>query len=363
MSWILIYISMGVIGLYAFYGIFIFLGFYITPARRKKEVAPKFISIIVPFRNEEKNLPALIESFKKLHYPNGQYEIIFVNDHSTDAGSRIVQESELRNFRLIHSTSEGKKAAIEAGVKEAKGDWIATTDADCLVPPQWLDEINTMDGSMQLGPVQLKGIKSILHYFQEFEWAALQSISAASTFWKMPLMNNGANLAYSKKDFNADALKKETASGDDVFLLEDFKKKKLPIRFSWKVNSLVITKPVDTWRELIQQKIRWASKSKHYSNKSNILLGILIATVNLLVLLSWVNLMLWNASSQFYCMVIMAKMMADITFILPYLILTRRPQLVLLVPFFVFAYPFYFFWVLIFSMSGKYSWKERNYHA
>ena len=176
-------------------------------------------------------------------------------------------------------------------------------------------------------------------------------------------MGNGANIAYEKSSFNEGALKKETASGDDMFILEDFKKKKLPIRFNWKISCLVQTQPVNSWKELIQQKIRWASKSKYYSRKGNILLGILIATTNLLVIISYINLMLWNASSQFYCMVLLVKMMADITFILPYLILTRRPQLVLLVPFFVFAYPFYFFWVLIWSMSGKYTWKERNYHA
>jgi poly-beta-1,6-N-acetyl-D-glucosamine synthase len=363
MSWILIYISMGVIGIYAFFGIFIFLGFYITPGKRKNKGSQKFISIIVPFRNEEKNLPMLIESFRNLNYPENNYEIIFINDHSTDHGPRIVQESGLKNFRLVHSPVEGKKAAIEAGIRESKGDWIATTDADCIAPPQWLNEINASDGSMILGPVQLKGVKNILHYFQEFEWAALQSISAGSTFWKVPMMNNGANLVYSKKDFSADSLKKQTASGDDVFTLEDFKKKRLPIRFSWKETSIVQTQPVDSWKELIQQKIRWASKSKYYSGKGNILLGILIATVNLLVIISWVNVLLWNASSQFYLMVILAKMMADITFILPYLILTRRPQLVLLVPFFVFAYPFYFFWVLIFSLGGKYTWKERNYRA
>jgi poly-beta-1,6-N-acetyl-D-glucosamine synthase len=363
MSWILIYISMGVIGIYSFFGIFIFLGFYITPSKRKQGVKEKFISVIIPFRNEEKNLAALIESLKNLNYPLDQFEIIFVNDHSTDHGPRIVQECALVNFTLIHSTAEGKKGAIALGIKEAKGNWIATTDADCIIASNWLNEINNSDGAMILGPVQLKKVRTILHYFQEFEWSALQSISAGSTFWKIPLMSNGANLAYEKSSFNENALKKETASGDDIFVLEDFKKKKLPIRFSWKISSLVQTSPVDSWKELINQKIRWASKSKYYSNKANILLGILIVTVNLVVILAYINISLWHASSQFYCMVILAKMMADITFILPYLILTRRPHLVLGVPLFVFAYPFYFFFVLILSLSGKYTWKERNYRA
>jgi len=363
MNWVLIYISMIVIGIYAFYSIFIFLGFYITPTKKTKTSEQKFISIIVPFRNEEKNLPALLLSLKKIEYPKKLYEIIFINDHSTDNSITTIQPYLGENIILIHSTGEGKKQAISEGIKAANGNWILTTDADCEVSSLWLQEINSSSSNMVLGPVELKGIKKLLHYFQEFEWAALQSISAGSSFWKKPFMSNGANIAYEKKHFEEKGLKNETASGDDVFLLEDFKKKKLSVEFSWKMNSLVQTQPINSWKELISQKVRWASKSKYNRNKWNVVLGLLVMLVNIVVIISWINLVLWLPSSQFYCMVLMVKVMADITFMLPYLILVRRPQVVLLVPFFVFAYPMYFLWVLVLSLSGKYNWKGREYRA
>ena len=162
-----------------------------------------------------------------------------MNDHSTDNGPHLVNESGLQNFKLIHSKSEGKKAAISEGIIITKGDWIAATDADCNVPVHWLEEINrATESKMVLGPVQFEPSKKFLHHFQEIEFAALQSIGASTANWKIPMMNNGANMAYKKEDFEEVSLKMETASGDDIFLLESFRKKKLPVKFLWNLTSI-----------------------------------------------------------------------------------------------------------------------------
>jgi biofilm PGA synthesis N-glycosyltransferase PgaC len=349
---------------YALVGLFIFLGFYVTPNKKNSGGERSFISIVVPFRNEQENLPTLIESLKKLHYPTNLFEIIFVNDHSTDNGSRMINESGLENYKLIHSKTEGKKAAVAEGVSIASGTIIASTDADCIVPPHWLDEINhAAENSMILGPVQFDTAKKFIHQFQEIEFAALQAIGASTANWKMPILNNGANMAYKKINFDESSLKKETASGDDIFLLDSFRKKKLPVYFLWNVNSIVKTKPVDSFKQLVEQKVRWASKSKYYKGNANTGLGILIAIVNFLVLMNYFNFFLFNESSNFSLMVLITKLIVDLIFILPYLILIRKPQLVLLLPVFITLYPFYFFYVLLLSIRGKYSWKERNYRA
>jgi len=364
MEMIFAYISMMVLLFYALVGLFIFLGFYVTPHKKTSQTGRSFISILVPFRNEAENLPGLIESFRKLHYPKNSFEIIFVNDHSTDHGASIINECGLENYKLIHSKTEGKKAAIAFGVATATGDIIAATDADCMVSAYWLDEINNAgENSMVLGPVQLEPSKKFIHQFQEIEFAALQAIGASTANWKMPLLSNGANMAYKKTNFDEALLKTETASGDDMFLLNAFSKKKLSVHFLWNIHSIVKTKPVDSFKTLVEQKVRWASKSKYYKGNSSTGLGILTAIVNLLVLLNYFNFFLFGHSSNFSLMVLITKLIVDLIFILPYLILIRKPQLVLVLPIFITLYPFYFFYVLILSIRGKYTWKERNYSA
>ncbi len=364
MEMILIYISMAILLIYAAFGLFIFMGFYVPANKKKNRTGSLFISMVIPFRNEEKNLPALIESIKNLNYPADQFEVIFVNDHSTDQGPAVIQQSGLSNFYLFHSTGEGKKAAIAQAVEHAKGELIAATDADCLLPQEWLKEIHQAgNDSFILGPVQLGPIKSFLHQFQEIELAALQSISASAVNWKMPMMSNGANMAYKKGDFKEVGLKKETASGDDIFLLEDFKKRKLPIHFLWNPTSIVKTLPVNSLKELVQQKVRWASKSKYYKNYSTTGLGILIALINLVMLANYIHFVLPGSVQNYALMVIITKAIIDLIIILPYIILIKKPHLIFMVPAFALLYPFYFFYVLVLSIRGKFTWKERNYHA
>lgn len=364
MEWVMTYISMSALGIYFFIAILLFLAFYIAPVKSHNNTAIQFISIVIPFRNEEKNLPALIESLRQLNYSKENFEIIFVNDHSTDKGPEIIRQSGLENFTLIDSRGEGKKEAIAGGIMLAKGELIAATDADCIVPPNWLNEMNKAGSNdMILGPVQFAPTGKFLHYFQEIEFAALQSISAATCFLRIPLMSNGANLAYKKKQFNEAALKKETASGDDIFLLEDFKKRKLRISYLWNANSIVKTAPVDTIEALAQQKVRWASKSKYNKNYLNAILGILILIMNLIVIYNYISFVLFPDTRSITIMVVLGKLIADLIFILPYIILIKKPTLIFALPTFVLWYPFYFVYVFILSLIGKFSWKDRNYRA
>jgi glycosyltransferase involved in cell wall biosynthesis len=358
------YVSMAVLMLYALVGIFIFMGFYLPATQKNTEPVFPFITVIIPFRNEGSNLTGLTESIRQLQYPTERFEIIFVNDHSTDNGPLILQEAGIVNARLVEAEGEGKKSAIITGIHQARGTLIATTDADCCLPAGWLQEIGRYnDHDMILGPVQLAPVKTPLHYFQEMEWAALQSISASAAHWKLPLMNNGANLAYKKNKFEEGALKKQTASGDDIFLLEDFKQKKLKITCLWNDQCIVKTAPANHITTLLQQKIRWASKTKYYKNYWNTALGLLIMLVNILVVFNLVNLLRLHTSSYFSLMVLLSKIFVDIIIMLPYLILVKRPQLIFLTPFFILIYPFYFIYVFILSTRGRFTWKERSYDA
>ncbi|MBM3285691.1 MAG: glycosyltransferase, partial [Candidatus Aminicenantes bacterium] len=103
-----------------------------------QEVAPASVSVVVITYNEEKNIRDCLDSLIALDYPSERHEILVV-DASKDETPRIVQEYE--GVRLIRSSkgfSRQKNAALEA----AKFDILAFTDADCIIPREWLGVIS-----------------------------------------------------------------------------------------------------------------------------------------------------------------------------------------------------------------------------
>ncbi len=109
---------------------------------QKKAPETKF-TVVIAFRNEAENLPRLLKSLQKLKYPSTFFEIIFVNDTSTDASEEIIlQQLKQSNltFKILQNTPNQfspKKTAITLAIAEAKHPWILTTDADCKLPSTW----------------------------------------------------------------------------------------------------------------------------------------------------------------------------------------------------------------------------------
>src|SRR5688572_16257559 len=98
------------------------------------------VSVIVPARNEERNLPRLLPGLLKQCYPN--YEVIVVDDASTDSTPRILREWDGRSERLRVVYGEplpegwrGKPWAMCQGARAARGDWLLFTDADTQHSP------------------------------------------------------------------------------------------------------------------------------------------------------------------------------------------------------------------------------------
>ncbi len=98
------------------------------------------VSVVIPLFNEEPNLIPLYESTKKvLEDLNSSWEIIFVDDGSSDNGPRVLQEiaeKEAAVRILTFEKNAGQTAAFDAGFKNAKGDYIVTMDADLQNDPQ-----------------------------------------------------------------------------------------------------------------------------------------------------------------------------------------------------------------------------------
>jgi len=261
----------------------------ISAQQRRKiphaEVEP--ISIVIAARNEEENIGKALTSLLTQDYPSHSYEVIVVDDHSEDATlNRIPSSPQIRQISLPPGVF-GKKAALRAGVAEARFPYIAVTDADCTANPLWIRSFAEIIAqgrpALIVGPVTLNCSRSAIAIFQQWEFRALQMVTFGSAALKIPTLCNGANLCFSKEEYTKANLKEgQTPSGDDIFLLHHLIDQKKVVEFCLTNELLVTTKPEASFSAMIQQKLRWASKSKHITNPTTLVVGGITFLTNLI---------------------------------------------------------------------------------
>ena len=336
----------------------------------KKEFTPKTsFTIVVPFRNEKDNLPNLLHSISLLNYPKDLVEIILVDDDSYD-GWKMEDgrwKFEIRLIKNERKSNSPKKDAIETAIEIAKNDWIITTDADCLVQKDWL---TIYDQYIQENEVEMvaSGVcylpkSGFLSAFQNLDFLSLQGATIGSFGIGKPFMCNGANFAYSKqffKELNGFQGNETIASGDDVFLLQraiSVTPKK--VGFLLAKESIVATKPVATWSELFQQRVRWASKSTGYSSVYGKLLSLLVFGGNLTWIMSFLLWLMGLLDQNIFMLFVALKFLID--FILIYKTANFFESKLQYVLASSLLYPFFSVSVAIYSLFGKYSWKGRDF--
>ncbi|MFY8111210.1 MAG: glycosyltransferase family 2 protein, partial [Flavobacterium sp.] len=283
-----------IVFLYLLAIIWLIYGCTIVPLYNKKEVTPKTtFSILVPFRNEAENLPILLESISKLKYPTDLFEVLLIDDAS-DLRFKINDlRFKISLINTIRQSNSPKKDAITTGVPLAKNEWIVTTDADCVVPENWL---LTMDAFIQnhkiemiAGAVTYDCKPSFLHHFQHLDLTSLQGATIGSFGINKGFMCNGANFAYTKSLFqklNGFEGNNKIASGDDVFLLQKaIAQCPEKVHYLKSKETIVLTQPTDSWKALFYQRVRWASKTSSYQSRFGIGLGLVVFGGNLSLIL------------------------------------------------------------------------------
>jgi biofilm PGA synthesis N-glycosyltransferase PgaC len=341
---------------------------------RKNEPKEAF-SVIIPFRDEAEQLPFLLKSIIDLNYPFHLFEIIFVDDDSKDDSADLIREA-LSNtdieFKIIpneYRSRAPKKDAIRTGINTSAHDWILTTDADCIVPPFWLYNlsgfIQERDPVLVAGPVDVYSNKSLLHSFQRLDMWSLQLTAMGSFGLGTPILCNGANLAYKKEAFiavNGFTDNDHIASGDDVFLLQKLKKKYPKELFYIKsTDSVVCTRPEETWNKVIIQRIRWASKLTGIKNRGTIIVGSIVFVTNLLMLLIPVLFLLAPQKWLAFLLFFVIKLVVDGLYLNNACKFFKGENLTgeFLVSFLI--YPMITCVVVFGSIFGKYSWKGRTF--
>jgi poly-beta-1,6-N-acetyl-D-glucosamine synthase len=246
------------------------------------DAGEQMITVVVAIRNEEKHIRRLLDHLTAQQYSN--FEIIIVNDHSSDASPGLLKAFTLPNVTVLENAGAGKKSAIDTGVGWAQGSVIVTTDADCSPPPLWLKTINKYFYDQKVmfafGGVCIEPGSSFFARVQAIEFASLIGSGAATAALSKPAMCNGANLAYRKNVFeevNGYEGNLHVASGDDEFLMRKVHER-YPggVRFMADQAAVVRTRPQPDVRSFLQQRLRWASKWRFNSSAHTVALAVFI---------------------------------------------------------------------------------------
>jgi glycosyltransferase involved in cell wall biosynthesis len=327
---------------------------------RKSLFIPSEISVIIPFRNETENLPQLIESINNFKtYPK---EIIFVNDHSEDDFALCFEKLQIPiPFTILNlkSPQQGKKSALRLGIDDALGAFILTWDADIKVSPNYFTSLSKVPKSdLLILPVSMPG-KTLQEIFFELDYQYLNALNAGISGNLKPIVASGANLLFNKEIFlEIDSIEShiDVPSGDDAFLLQDFKLNDQTIELAFKKDLIVETDPPSNWNDFFQQRLRWIGKSSKVNDRSANIIGILGMMYHLGFWLLFMTDISW---SQLVWLTVF-KVSLDFLVFAPYLSILRRKRILFLVLIFSILYPIYMLMILVTTLFYEPEWKGRS---
>lgn len=347
------------------------IALFVVGIRRTRDIRIQghrpFISVVIAARNEEETIRACLETVFRQTYPADRYEVVVIDDHSTDRTSTLCRElgHHHPNFTLVsapdHPTLRGKTNALNRGIEQAKGEIILITDADCTVPPTWIESTaERYDARVGIvGGITLQKADGWFEGMQSLDWAYLLGIASSTVSLRRPLSTIGNNLSFRKSAYL------EVGGYEKIpfSVTEDFVLFRAIVRTGrWEYlypidpDALVISQPCSSWKELLHQKKRWGKGGLDIN-----LSGFGIMTVGYLTHVVILAMLIWGdfllASSA-----LLIKFVVDYMFL--HQTLKRLNRTDLLQYFYSFQL-YYILYVLLLPFlvffGGKVLWKGRKY--
>ena len=339
---VLVYILFGLLTIYAFFLFYLALGFLRTGTFRVKEKFLQLpITLIICARNEEQTITQCLQSIVRQNYVMGKIQLIVINDNSSDLTAQlaeaVLKESDI-NYKIISNQQQkGKKESISYAMQFANNHLIVLRDADTFtVSNKWLQSISdfyqTHQSDLIIAPIAIANNFGMLWALQAIETIVLSSATCGSAFYRKPFLCNGANLIFTKSIFeraNGYSSHINQASGDDVLFLEDVKKiPNAKIHYLKSRDAIVYTYPCYSFSQLIQQKVRWASKFKFNPNKINFFLAGLSFVINAAWVFSFAYCYFNLMGKEPFLLYILVKLLIDILLLFLALSFIRNKNIV-----------------------------------
>ena len=195
--------------------------------------------------------------------------------------------------RGINDEGKGKKHALYRLISAAETDYVWMQDDDVI--------LHSLEDALSGYSLEVKGMDlliltlrmesenerpSLLERLQIAEYAAIQQLTVETAKRGHAVMCSGANLI-AKRDRWLESyadLHPEIPSGDDMFLLESFKRRGLKIAVSESEELTAIVRPHTSWKAFFRQRMRWAGKAPKYKDKDILRCGAIVLGMNLLQL-------------------------------------------------------------------------------
>ncbi len=276
-------------------------------------------SVLIACRNEEQNLPLLFNSLQKIDYPHDLFEIIIVDDASSDKSLSLIKafclhRSNCSYYHLPKKNKEykGKKAALKIAVEKARFDNFLFTDADCVVSSEWISHYNNFL-SDKTGVVYGYVIEKNPQFIKSMLNLITAGIYSSTAGLGIPFTASGGNMAVSKSaflDVGGYEKIKNHISGDDKLLINLIRNRKWKISFN--IWNDIQTQPLKTKREQLNQIKRRYGKffmSPWFFQIISIFIMLFYLYLPVAIILnSIINLYIYLAVSTFFYLLLIMKL-------------------------------------------------------
>lgn len=257
------------------------------------------VSVLVVAKDEVDSLPQLLSSLES--QSTADFEVVLVNDRSQDGTGRIMEafrEKHGRRIKVIHNEQEPgfmnpKQYALDIAARSATGEVLLFTDADCIVPPGWVDGLLAYFHEPRIGivfgQIALPNSGSFLGQFQAFDQPLIHQWNSGTAALGMPGSCFGNNLAARRsviEEVGGFRGLGETLT-EDAALVTAASSMRWQVRVSTRLETMIATRPQAAWRDFLNQHLRWntgAFYHRDFGTRLSYRFIVLFLTVSVLAL-------------------------------------------------------------------------------
>lgn len=321
------------------------------------------LTVLVPLRNEAKNLPKILDCLRCSRVKPVRW--IFINDHSDDESKAVFDRHAAGlpvEWLSLPDGLQGKKEALRFGLSFVSTQWVLTMDADVTFKSTYFSQIQELpEADLWILPAVLVG-ESPLNQWQEVDLHMMNAINVGLYGVYRPVICSGANLLFQLEvyrqvdDWDAH---KNISSGDDIFTLRAFRRAKRDVRLISEPSLAVFSPTTRGLWGFMNQRLRWIGKTTQVKDHFATFLGVLQSLFSL----AFVGIVakLWTEHDLEYMLVLLVvKAFLEWAVFAPYFLRYKRLGPWFMLPIVQWFAPLYhgLLWALIPVVKPR--WKGRR---